>query len=100
MTKKENMQVAFTTALLDVFRDEDERELDYFPKIDIENENGNDLILAMFYAVQYVYNTYAGRKDDPLAFIYVLTRLLFQEQRENFPGVSEDKDHENVSSDE
>lgn len=99
MTKKENMQVAFTTALLDVFRDEGERELNYFPKVDIENENGNDLILAMFYAVQYVYNTYSGREDDPLAFICVLTRLLFQEQRENFPGVSEDKDHENASFD-
>lgn len=80
MTKKDNMQIAFITALLDVFRDEDKRELDCMPKVDIEYENGNDLILAMFYAVQYVYNIYSGQKDDPLAFISVLTRLLFQER--------------------
>lgn len=79
MNKKE-MQIAFITALTDVFKDEDNRELGCIPKVDMENENGNDLILAMFYAVQYVYNTYAGQKDDPLAFISVLTRLLFQER--------------------
>ena len=100
MTKKENMRIAFITALLDVFRDEDNRELDCIPKVDVEHENGNDLILAMFYAMQYVCNTYSGRKDDPLDFISVLTRLLFQEHQEKFSGVSEDEDHENASSDE
>lgn len=100
MTKKKNMQIAFITALLDVFRDEDNRELECIPAVDIEHENGNDLILAMFYAFQYVCNTYSGQKYDPLEFISVLTRLLFQEQREKSSDVSEVENHENPSSNE
>lgn len=98
MTKKKNMQIAFIIALTDVFKNEDERELDCIPKLEDEGENGNDLILAMFYAFQYVCNTYSGQKYDPLEFISVLTRLLFQEQRERFVA-KEDEDDENTSTD-
>lgn len=98
MTKKKNMQIAFITALLDVFRDEDDRELDCIPKLDDEGENGNDLILAMFHAFQFVFNEYSGQKCDSLEFISILTRLLFQEQRERF--AAEEEDDENTNSDE
>lgn len=100
MTKKENMQIAFITALLDVFRDEDDRELCCIPKLDDEGENGNDLILAIFHAFRFVFNEYSNQKCDPLEFISILTRLFFQEQREEILGVSGDEDNENTSSNE
>ncbi len=48
MNKKEQMTVAFITALTDVFKNKDERELDCIPKLEDDGENGNDLILAIF----------------------------------------------------
>lgn len=90
MTKKKNMQITFIAALTDAFKDEDDRELNCFPKV--KTENGNDLILAMFYAFHLVFNEYTGQKCDPLEFISILTRLLFQEQREQFLGASVEED--------
>lgn len=48
MNSKEDMKAAFITALTDVFKDEDGRELNCIPKLDDEGGNGNDLILAIF----------------------------------------------------
>lgn len=48
MNKKEQMTAAFITALTDVFKNKDERELDCIPKLEDDGENGNDLILAIF----------------------------------------------------
>lgn len=104
MSNKENMQIAFFTALTDAFKDEDDRELNCIPKVN--TENGNDLILAMFHAFHLVFNQYTGQKCDPLEFISILTRLLFQEHQERFLGVCEDEttdeecaNHENICSD-
>lgn len=90
MTNKESMQIAFITALTDAFKDEDDRELNCIPKV--QTENGNDLILAMFYAFHLVFNKYTGQKCDPLDFISILIRLIFQEQRERLLGVSVEED--------
>lgn len=105
MTDKKQMMIAFITALTDVLKDEEDRELDCVPKIDIEAVRGNDLVLSMFRALQCVCNEFLGREDDPLEFISVLTKLLFQEERERLTGVCEDEtaeegeDRENACSD-
>ena len=61
MNKKEQMTVAFITALTDVFKNKDERELDCVPKIEDEGENGNDLTLAIFLrfsiCIQFIYRS-------------------------------------------
>lgn len=81
--KKEQMTAAFTTALTDVFKNEEDRELYCIPKIEDEGENGNEMILAMFYAFQFVFNIYTGQECDPLEFIAILTRLIFQDLQES-----------------
>lgn len=91
MNKKEQMTVAFITALTDVFKNKDERELDCIPKLEDEGKNGNDLILAIFYAFQFVFNTYTGQECDSLKFISILTRLLFQEHQDSINNVNEEE---------
>lgn len=92
MTNKENLQIAFIVALTDVFKDENDKELGTIPKIDLNTIRGNDLVLAMFYALQYVCNKCTGQECDPLEFIGILIRLIFQEQREQFLGASVEED--------
>ncbi len=100
MNNIEQMTLTFVTALTDVFKDEDDRELNNMPEFNIEKVKGNELVLSMFYAFQFVFNQYTGRKDDSLKFIGVLTRLLFQEQQNQFTGADqEDEGDENTSSD-
>lgn len=96
MNSKEDMKAAFITALTDVFKDEDDRELDCIPKLEDEGENGNDLILAIFYAFQFVFNTYTGQECDPLDFISVLTRLFFQDYSERIANPDEEDEEKCV----
>lgn len=99
MDKKDSMTAIFIAALTDVFKDEDERTL---PAIGVDSDsiNGNDLILAMFFAFHYIFNQYTGEQADPLEFISILTRLLFQEQKEILSGTSEEDEDEKDGSDE
>ena len=73
----EQMTMQFVTAIMDCFKDEDNRELCSFPQI--ESEDGNEIVLSMFHAFQFVVNQLGNEKYNPLEFISVLTRLLFQE---------------------
>lgn len=77
---KNDMKIMFITALMDAFKDEEDRELDSFPEIDINNVDCNEMVLAMFYAFQFVFNHFTTKCVDPLEFIEILIRLLFQDQ--------------------
>ena len=80
----EQMTMQFVTAITDCFKDEDNRELYSFPQI--ESENGNEIVLSMFYAFQLVVNQLGDTQYDPIEFIGVLTRLLFQEAKAKKAG--------------
>ena len=75
MNKQMTMQ--FVTAIMDCFKDEDERELYSFPQI--ESNDGNEIVMSMFHAFQLAVNQLGETHYDPLEFISVLTRLIFQE---------------------
>lgn len=92
MNNKENLKIAFFVALTDVFRNVEDRQLSAILPVNPETEYGNDLVLAMFYALQALHIECTGTKVDPLEFISILTRLLFQEQSEAFKGGDIDED--------
>ncbi|MBQ6169768.1 MAG: hypothetical protein IJK30_07425 [Ruminococcus sp.] len=87
MNNEMTMQVA--VAIRDCFKDEDDRELYNFPQI--ESEDGNEIVLSIFHAFQFVVNQLGDTHYDPLEFISVLTRLLFQDAKaENAGGANDD----------
>lgn len=87
MDKQMTMQ--FVTAITDCFKDEDNRELYNFPQI--ESEDGNEIVLSMLYAFQLVVDQLGDTHYDPLEFISVLTRLLFQDAHAEKVGGADDE---------
>lgn len=79
-TEKKAMQ--FLTALIDVYRDEDKRELDAFSKL----ESGDDFtedFTAMLLAMKVMIERLAGFNGDIIDFTHVLNKLAVQYVMEN-----------------
>lgn len=73
-------KLIFLTAISDAFRDDEERELDNIGKIEIpEDGNLTKVMTELFYAVQTFYNLTTESEADPLEFLSILTRLVFQD---------------------
>ncbi len=77
--EKDMIVLMFFTALTDCFKEDEERELDVFGKLDLNEIDGNTLILSMFHAFQLVFSRLTSQNPDPLEFLSILTRLVFQE---------------------
>ena len=75
-------KLCFITALSDCFRDPEDRELDAFDKIEINNGgNANELILDMFKACFLVTANMVDMEDiDLYDYLNLITRLLAQNQ--------------------
>lgn len=74
-------KIIFLTAISDAFRDEEDRELNAAGKIDIpEDGNATPILTDLFYAFKIFYTQMSGDNVDPIEFIGVLTRLIFQDQ--------------------
>lgn len=92
--QKTNLIVTFYTALLDCFRDEDNRQLDTFASIDIESGSCNDMVLCMFNAFKMTVAQITDFDGDPLEFLAMLTRLLFLDNIKEDNEESEADDEE------
>jgi len=74
-------KIIFLAAIADAFRDEEDRELGAFGKIEIpEDGNMTQILTDLFYAFKLFYNQISGADADSLEFISVLTRLAVQDQ--------------------
>ena len=67
----------FITALLDVYRDEEDRELDVFPKLELGDDATGD-ITAMLVAFHFVCRQLVDLDGDPIDFTHILNKLAFQ----------------------
>ena len=77
MEKVHEKAVHFLTAILDVYRDEERRELDAFHKLDLEDDITEDftaLLLAIHIAMQEI----TGFDGDMIDMIHTLNKLAFQ----------------------
>lgn len=87
-------KIIFLTAISDVFRDEEDRELKAVGKIDIpEDGNATPILTDLFYAFKAFYTQISGDNVDPIEFIGVLTRLIFQDQLNDNSEASETEDN-------
>lgn len=75
----------FLTALLDVYKDEQNRELHAMPKLKVTADVTED-VTAMLIAVCVISNQMTGLDDDLIGFTHTLNRLAIQcvfESKEN-----------------
>jgi hypothetical protein len=84
MTRKQKMGMfisEFTTALADCFYEPEERGLQIFPCLldEANEEDAEDLILAMFFSMQRIANVILEDDIDSLELINIINRLMFVE---------------------
>ena len=77
MKSVENRALRFTVAIVDVYRDEDERELEAFEKLDFSEDLTEDF-MAMLLALQLVCKKISNFDGDLIDFTHMLNKLAVQ----------------------
>ena len=73
----EEKAVHFLTALADVYRDEEHRELDAFPKMRITDDLTEDFT-AMLLGMNFIVERLTGYDGDLIDFTHMLNKLAVQ----------------------
>ena len=73
----EEKAVHFLTALADVYRDEEHRELDAFPKMRMTNDFTEDFT-AMLLSMHFIVERLTGYDGDLIDFTHTLNKLAVQ----------------------
>lgn len=81
MTTKEKA-VRFLTALADVYRDEDNRDLEVFSKLELTGDFTGDFT-AMLLAIKVMVEQLTGYDGDIIDFTHMLNKLAVQYVMEN-----------------
>lgn len=68
----------FLTALLDVYRDEENRELDAFSKLNLDGEDLTEDMTAILLAMMVFCQETTGFDGDLIDFTHMLNRLAIQ----------------------
>ena len=90
MEKVHEKALHFLTAILDVYRDEEKRELDAFDKLDLNDDITEDftaLLLAIHVAMQDI----TGFDGDLIDMTHALNKLAFQHLMESKTQLVEDE---------
>lgn len=67
----------FLTALTDVYRDEERRELEAFDKLELSDDMTDD-VTAMLVAMHFMMHQLLGYDGDMIDFTHMLNKLAFQ----------------------
>lgn len=74
----EEKALHFVAAISDVYRDEENRELEAFCKLKLPVEDATDDITAMLIAFQFVVQRLTGYDGDLIDFTHILNKLAVQ----------------------
>jgi hypothetical protein len=77
MNKIEEKSLRFLTALQDVYRDEENRELEAFDKMNFSEDVTEDFT-AMLLALKVVFDRVCGDEDDLIDFTHILNKMAVQ----------------------
>jgi hypothetical protein len=77
MKKIEQKALCFMTALADVYKDEENRELDAFPKMKLSNDVTEDFT-AMLLAMSLIFQQLTEYDGDLIDFTHMLNKLAVQ----------------------
>lgn len=92
MTGVENKALQFMTALADVYRDEDNRELYVFSKMEMSEDITEDFT-AMLLAMKVLFDKIVGDGDDLIDFTHILNKLAVQYVLEKQEGSENEEDN-------
>lgn len=90
MEKLHEKTLHFLTAILDVYRDEEKRELDAFDKLDLKDDITEDFT-ALLMAIHVAMQELTGFDGDLIDMTHVLNKLAFQHLMES--GATKAEDH-------
>ena len=77
MTKIQQKALQFVAALMDVYRDEENRELEAFSKMEFSDDVTDDFT-AMLLAFNLVFERVTGSDGDLIDFTHILNKLAVQ----------------------
>lgn len=77
MLNTKEKTVRFYSALTDVYRDEDDREMTGMPKMELSTDITDD-VTAMLLAMHMIVAQATGSDDDLIDFTHRLNKLAFQ----------------------
>ena len=92
MTGVENKALQFMAALADVYRDEDDRELYAFSKMEM-SENVTEDFTAMLVAMSILFDRVSGFDGDLIDFTHILNKLAVQYVLEKQEGSEDAEDN-------
>ena len=78
MTDFENKVLYFNTALKDVYKDDEDRELSAMPKMEFNEETLTDDFTAILFAMMIFYAEVTGDDCDVVDFTHLLNKLAIQ----------------------
>ena len=74
----EEKALHFFAAISDVYKDEENRELEAFSKLELPVDDANDDITAMLIAFQFFVQRLTGYDGDLIDFTHILNKLAVQ----------------------
>ena len=74
----EEKALHFFAAISDVYKDEENRELEAFSKLELPMDDATDDITAMLIAFQFVVQRLTGYDGDLIDFTHILNKLAVQ----------------------
>ncbi len=77
MNKIEEKAICFLTALLDVYREEENRELNAFSQMELSNDVTEDFT-ALLLAMKFMFDRVCGDDSDLIDFTHILNKLAVQ----------------------
>lgn len=92
MTGVENKALQFVAALADVYRDEDDRELYAFEKMEMSEDITEDFT-AMLVAMSILFDRVSGFDGDLIDFTHILNKLAVQYVLEKQEGSENEEDN-------
>lgn len=92
MTGVENKALQFMAALADVYRDEDDRELYAFSKMEMSEDITEDFT-AMLVAMSILFDRVSGFDGDLIDFTHILNKLAVQYVLEKQEGSEDAEDN-------
>lgn len=92
MTGVENKTLQFMAALADVYRDEDDRELYAFSKMEMREDVTEDFT-AMLVAMSILFDRVSGFDGDLIDFTHILIKLAVQYVLEKQEGSEDAEDN-------
>ncbi len=92
MKRTHQKALQFLTAIKDVYRDEEDRQLNAFPKLDLTSGDLTDEVIAILLATQLFVENLTGFDGDLIDFTHLLNKLAVQYLMDKEEGDNDERE--------